>query len=238
MFLRGFFQSQRLYSCHSRNKSVFLQFMCQGKTELVPCETSAELISPKKARYKPFRSDFCSYLFIQAIECVFNFLLFSCVHSVCCFFLLWKCHSGFPSSKGMCIWVIPATLVSHFLKSATKNYCFVLSWIYSATPNIRLPPPFSSSKHFTLAVAQRHSGLTVGHFTSSDGSPASMIFHLLQPGKELVESQMCVIACLCTKVLLKEYLLPYFIHSIQGNLWHSHTGLGGGWLGAPMQMQR
>lgn len=129
---------------------------------------------------------------------------------------------GFPSLNAVCggppsnVWIL-------FFKSIAKNYCFVLFWLYSTVPNISLPFPPLSSKHFTLAVAQDHSDLTVGHFSSSDGSSSSVTFCFLQPGKYVVESQEYAIECTCTKELLNEYLLPHFMHSVQADLWNCHT---------------
>lgn len=85
-----------------------------------------------------------------------------------------------------------------------------------------------SSKHFTLAIAQNHSDLTVGHFSSSDGSSSSVTFCFLQPGKYVVESQEYAIECTCTKELLKEYLLPHLVHSIQADSWNCPTSSSGG----------
>lgn len=152
MFLRGFFQSQRLYSCHSRNKSVFLQFMCHRKCLLFLLrhlqissaqkepgknhlnETSATIFSSKPQRVSLIS---CSFL------CTVNLLLFSAVKMSLWFsFLERHVHVSHPSN----FWI-------SFLKSATKNYYFVLPWIHSSAPNISLSPPLSSSKHFTLPVA-------------------------------------------------------------------------------------
>lgn len=111
-----------------------------------------------------------------------------------------------------------------FFKSTTKNYCFVLFWIYSTAPNIRisLTPPCLPNTSLWLYL--NHSDLTVGHFSWSDGS-AGFSDLLLSPARKkyVVESQEYVIDCTCTKALLKEYLLPYFIHCIQADSWNCHT---------------
>lgn len=132
----------------------------------------------------------------------------------------------------------PSNSCISFLKSATKNYCFVLSWIHSTAPNISLSPPFSSSKHFTLTVAQNVRAFWCYSRTLHlKWWLSSFNDLLLSPDRKTSGRSPNVCDCLPVHQGVAEGALTALLHTFHPGK-YVKLGLGGEWSGVPMQMLR
>lgn len=133
--------------------------MPSGDCELL-CGTSAKLHrAHQPTRYRPFRSDFSTCLFIQALKCP-DFLAIAYIQQNCFFCLLLKCHSllSFRWMARVCESSQQLlNLVSHIYYYEVLFYSILD--IFHCCKHQILPSPPSSSKHFTLTLCQDRSYL-------------------------------------------------------------------------------